>query len=319
MDADTLVKRAQKAIREGEYEFAKECLKQAATLAPLRGDIREMLEFVLQQKPGAREKARPRGLFQTERERAPQPAPSPLRRRRPSWVSFAVTTILIVLVGAGGVTGFLVWKPQLVKFAARVGGEETPSTATATASPTTSTPPGAPVGPQTGDALAAADALAAQSQFEEAVRTLSDALRGASENRPALEKRLAQLRFTWGKELVARSQFDQALANLENAARVDDQNANVYYWLGQAHLLKGKRQPKSSLAAKDYREAERALRECIRLDPSMLEAYYTLARTYSAAGEPDQAATYYKEVIRRAPDSTEANRARDDLKMMDLR
>jgi tetratricopeptide (TPR) repeat protein len=316
MDADTLVTKAEQAIQNGDYELAKEYLKEAAGLAPLRTDVRDMLEFVLQQKPTTKRKARSRGLFQTERERAAGPFAASEPRRRSSWVTPVITFILVALVVGGGVAAFLVWRPQLVRFSQ--GGSTEDSTTTSTAVTEVPSPAGTPSQPGA-ELPASVESLVTQSKYEEAIQLLKKTLDGNPDNRETLTKRLAELQFSWGKELFGQSKLDEAVKNLQSAAEVDQRNPNVYFWLGQSYLLKGKRQQKTGLAAKDYQKAEQALKESVRLDPEMLQSYCALARTYSALAQPDKAAKYYNEVIRKSPDSAEAERARNDLRMMDLR
>lgn len=211
---------------------------------------------------------------------------------------------------------FLVWWPQVVRFSQ--GGSTENSTTTSTAVTEVPSPAGTPSQPGA-ELPASVESLVNQSKYEEAIQLLKKTLDGNPDSRETLTKRLAELQFSWGKELFGQSKLDEAVKNLQSAAEVDQRNPNVYFWLGQSYLFKGKRQQKTGLAAKDYQKAEQALKESIRLDPEMLQSYYALARTYSALAQPDKAAKYYNEVIRKSPDSAEAERARNDLRMMDLR
>jgi tetratricopeptide (TPR) repeat protein len=338
MDADALVEKAHEAIKARNYVLAKKYLKEAASLAPLRSDIREMLEFTLQQRIAAQPQPQ-RPLFRAGRnrsdrsdesdrsERSERSGPSdddddaedapraaaPLRRRFSLFAAFMTLAFLILVAGLGVIV-FLLMRPGLVHLPS-LGAQEGPTTASLSNAPEAEN--GGERQPT--ETLASVDSLLAQSKYRDAVQTLKAALEGDSPDRDALAKRLAEVRFSWGKVLVNDLEFDEAAKNLEAAAQSDPQNADLHFWLGQAYLGKARRQEKHLSAEKSFQAAERAFKESTRLDPDMLKSYNALGLLQAAQAQPVKAARYFREVIDRAPESPEATRARNLMKTMDLK
>lgn len=349
MDADGLVKKAQQAIKTRDYDLARDYLKEAASLAPLRSDIREMLEYVIRRQSSNRQEERPRrsparpapeqevelerpqrlerptrGLFQTERDRsrmAPRPQilnDMPPPRRQPFLLTI-LTFVAIALLVAGGAAALFLMKPDLLKFAQWGNPAGTESLVNGVPDGPTATP--VPSVDRLTEALASATSHVNQNAYEEAVKTIQSAMDAIPEEKENLTKRLGEIYFTWGKDLYRESKLDASVEKLKLAVNAYPENSQIHYWLGEAYYLKARSSEKRTLRSRegDFADAERALKEAIRLDANMLKGYYTLGKAFAAREQFSKAAEYYNEVIRRAPESEEAERARRDLRMMDLR
>ena len=230
-----------------------------------------------------------------------------------------LTFVAIALVVAGGVAALFLLKPDLLKFpqwgeSANIvppdGGDSLGPAATSV-----------PSVDRLAEALASATSLVSRNAYEEAAQIIKSAMEALPEEKENLSKRLGEIYFAWGKDLYRETRLDDAVAKLKLAVEAYPENSQIHYWLGEAYFLKARSSEKRTLRSRegDFAEAEKALKEAIRLDENMLKGYYTLGKTFAAREQFNKAAEYYNEVIRRAPESEEAERARRDLRMMDLR
>lgn len=322
MDTETLIKKAKQSIKLGDYKAARQYLKQAASLAPMRTDIREMLEFTIQQRPlHTSSGPQRRGLFQSQGDRSGAPPMSAAPGRSGSLIGKIIGILLTIFVTAGCVTAFFLLRPRLItsNTISGGGGTESATTATAVTAPTSSTPAPPTPEPTQPDAAATADSLMSQGKYNDAVQTLKTAIESTPSNKDVLTRKLTDIQFTWGKELVigakSEANYDQAIKTLQEVVEIQSTNAEAYYWLGQAHLGKDRLTP----SKKDLKAAEKDLLKSVEIDPNFLKAYEPLGRVYSKQDKLSEAAKYWKEVIKRAPDSTEAARAKEQMRIMDLK
>ena len=242
----------------------------------------------------------------------------PPPRRQPFLLTL-LTFVAIAIVVAGGAAALFLMKPGLLKFAQWGIPASTESPENGISPDPTAT--SAPSMDRLAEALAAATSLVSRNAYEEAVQTIKSAIEALPEEKESLSKRLGEIYFAWGKDLYRESRLDPSVEKLKLAAEAYPENSQIHYWLGEAYFLKARSSEKRTLRSRegDFAEAEKALKEAIRLDENMLKSYYTLGKTFAAREQFNKAAEYYNEVIRRAPESEEAEKARRDLRMMDLR
>lgn len=89
-----------------------------------------------------------------------------------------------------------------------------------------------------------------------------------------------------GKSLLEAGKIDQATETLQEAARLDADNSEVYYFLGMAYARAG-----------SNAQAVEALERATRLGPRNVEARYQLAGFYEAQDQLDKAIEAYSGVI----------------------
>jgi cytochrome c-type biogenesis protein CcmH/NrfG len=106
------------------------------------------------------------------------------------------------------------------------------------------------------DPVAAARQQFDACQFEQAARTLHDAL--------AQNPRDAGLYYWLGRVHYATRNVDQAVFHAERAVRLEPRNAEYHYWLGRAYGRKATRDRSFGLA----RRTRSAFEEAVRLDPN---------------------------------------------------
>ena len=189
MNVDRLVEKAQLALDRGNYEEAKDCLKKAASAAPLRGDIRELLTQTLAMGPGngeAREAEPPRPP--RENRVLPRRPPEPRRpmaslgatRQRTSFFKPILIVVACVCLIGLGITGYLV--------ARRMGIELIPSNGPSSSPTAKPSPTPGPEEARTKEILSAAEAKAQEGKYQEAVDSVKAALVSNPPGRDALAK-----------------------------------------------------------------------------------------------------------------------------------
>ncbi|MBN1866308.1 tetratricopeptide repeat protein [Candidatus Sumerlaeota bacterium] len=301
MDADQLVQRAHDLMRQGDFARARDYLKRAVALAPLRSDIREMLVYALEQESAQAD-------HKPKRERATPLSIAPARRARSSRLlaSSAILVVALALI-AGGVAASLAYL--------RGRPLSLPVLAPSEPKPTPAPTPDAE-SERLDRLIDEAESLAGQAKYEEAIRLMREALQSAPGDPAAIESRLVQMQIDLGKQHYEARRFDEALGALREAVATDPANPECHYWLGQSYYFKGLRES-GKRRKEDLQAAERSLKEAGRLDPTMLKAHAALAETCIKLGNPIEGAAYYKRIIEIDPASPEADRARRQLQTMD--
>ncbi|MEB3227493.1 MAG: tetratricopeptide repeat protein [Synechocystis sp.] len=95
-----------------------------------------------------------------------------------------------------------------------------------------------------------------------------------------------------GKELVDRGNFAQAIAVYQQAASLDQNNAELYGSMGYLHTRQGQ-----------FNEAAQQFQQALKLDPNNPEYYDGLGFSYANLGELSQATSAYSAAISLAPKS----------------
>lgn len=104
----------------------------------------------------------------------------------------------------------------------------------------------------------------------------------------------ADLMLESGKSLLKTDRTDQAIEKLREAARLDEDNSDAYYFLGMAYARN-----------RDTAQAVKALERAVSLGPDNVEARYQLAGFYEAQELLDKAVEAYSGVIQWADPSGE--------------
>jgi tetratricopeptide (TPR) repeat protein len=110
---------------------------------------------------------------------------------------------------------------------------------------------------------------------------------------------LAAQNFARAKLLIGRGRYTDAVTFLENAVELDGLRAVYHMTLGELLIRNPRRRD----------DAERFLREAIRLEPTRPEAYLALAGLCEKTERLEQAVEMYQEALRWDPDEVEAQEA----------
>ena len=100
----------------------------------------------------------------------------------------------------------------------------------------------------------------------------------------------AQLRLELAKRLLRSGDHDAAISELQQVTSDPRSERDARFFLGQAFHAKGF----SDLARKEFTQA---LQEGARLDDRSKEILYNLASIAEAAGETEEARSYYSQVF----------------------
>lgn len=312
MDVERLVEQAVERLNRGDVEGAKTLLRKAATQAPLRTDIRDLLQQCMEMEPSA-----PRMKIPARMEIPRQASLQVVPRRRSHfwlWVGLGAFLLLLLVIGGGAVALYYYWPlvPSLVSPVPGAKVEEGER-------PTPSLTPTPSAGSEALErAREKAASLAGEGSYQEAIKTLESVLEREPQRREACNKDLARWHFELGKEDSRASRHSAAIGHLSQSAKLDGTNAEYHFWLGLTYFRKG-RSGTGSQKTTDLNAARKALSKAVDMAPDNLDALEQLAKTHIALGDRVEASHCYNDIIDRAPDSIQARTARDDLRNMGMR
>jgi len=101
-----------------------------------------------------------------------------------------------------------------------------------------------------------------------------------------------------GTALLRSNHNEEAAVKFERLCAINPDSAKGHYQWGLALLKLGRTS-----------EGSDQLKQAIRLDPRLADAWLTLAGVYQATGDTDQAISTYSEFVRRFPQDNDAQRA----------
>jgi len=320
MNADQLVQQALEALKAEDYPRAKALLKKAASVAPLRSDIRELMVYAI-------ERHQPENNFEPASPPEPEPprprrtAPSrpiPTRRQaapKSSWILWLVGVLILLGVLAGlAVAGYFL----LIRPPDTVGDEEeTIASREDSGTPARENGTVPPAVRENRERLyQLAHRYAQEENYRQAIETMEALIEKDPPEADAYRQELAKWYFA-----VAMTQYDlreyaAATEDFQHATKLHGTSTEYHFWLGQTYYLKG-RNESGSQKKQALNAARESLEEAIRIDPENLKAYDILAKTQIALGSKIQGVECFQEIIRRAPpESFEARRARENLRNM---
>jgi tetratricopeptide (TPR) repeat protein len=105
--------------------------------------------------------------------------------------------------------------------------------------------------------------------------------------------------------LVTLERFDQAIEGFEKAAKLQPDNAEVWYNLAQAAQLKGMRQAEP-LRAQQLQRAVTHYQQCLERDPKHHRAMYNLGVVQHRLGNGEQEVAWYRKALELKPNYTPA-------------
>jgi tetratricopeptide (TPR) repeat protein len=312
MGVERLVEQAVERLNGGDVAGAKTLLRKAATLAPLRTDIRDLLQQCMEMQPSA-----PRMKIPARTEIPRQASLQVVHRRRSHfwlWVGLGAFLLLLLLIGGGAVALYYYW-PLVPSLVSRVPGAKVQEEGRPTPAPTPTPSAGSE---DLERARERAASLAGQGSYQDAIKTLESVLEREPQGREACGKDLARWHFELGKEDSRASRHSAAIGHLSRSAELDGTSAEYRFWLGLTYFRKG-RTGTGSQKTRDLNAAREALSKAVDLDPGNLDALEQLAKTHIALGNKVEAGDCYNDIINRAPDSIQARTAREDLRNMGMR
>ena len=113
------------------------------------------------------------------------------------------------------------------------------------------------------------------------------ALMGASCGpRPALRESSVRDKIMLGDRLIQAESYDEAINVLSQAVHLDPKNAEGFYYLGVSHFYKN-----------DFPEAEKALKESLRLGKRNPDAHNALGLVYAVTNRKSEAMEEYKTAL----------------------
>jgi len=299
---EALVQKGIKALESENYNLAIKYIRQALKYAPFRQDLKDLLAQALEQKPLV---AKPIPPLEEEEEETAEPPPKP--RQKKGGVRIGVWLFFFCVVRLCSVAFFFFFSDAIQTFVSNIARpkEETHIT------------------PEDREAAAlykSAELLQDQRRFSEAILAIQKALEKKPSNTKQFKLKLAELYYEQGEEFDKKDDFKKAIESFEKALVYNPDSIDYLYGLAWASYLQGRKNQNRRLSYQAYFEkALKVLRKIIDTDPDNIRAKNTLARVYIARNETTKAAQMYRQIIRQAPDSAEADRARRALKSMGFR
>jgi tetratricopeptide (TPR) repeat protein len=319
-DADALVEKALECLEREDHEQAKVYLKEAATAAPLRSDIREMLRYTLEEAPSS---GRVRASSGGERSGRMQPAIAVARRRRSLRMMAATVGVFLLMACLGSVVAYLAgYRPRALAWP-RLGGA--PQEGLSPSSEPTPLTEVDPLAQERADLLAAATGQIVEMKFSEAIETLNQALKLDPPDRAPILKELGRCYYELGRRSVRAREGpkagEEAIEHFNKAIEADPGNPEYHFWLGCLLRLKGV-PAKGVERDTALRAAERALQKAIDLNPEgplKLDCHMELAQVCIAQDKKLEAGKHYRTVMDLAPDSAQAEEASKRRRSMGMR
>ncbi|MFW6255290.1 MAG: tetratricopeptide repeat protein [Candidatus Sumerlaeota bacterium] len=302
MDVDKLVEEALECLEDEEYERARQLLKQAATVAPLRTDIRNYLQAAIARKP-----VDSSGIPDIDAESAAAESGSGSAVKHHLVLIFSLIILMLLLAGLA-VGGW--W------LATHDGGlsDIIPG---AKVTPTPSPTPD-PLSTEQRKMLTDARAYADAGNYAEAVKAMDAFLNTAPPQPDLYASDAGQWNYEAAMENYKNRDYSAAIARARRAIELSDDVPEYHFLVGQILFRRG-RLSSGSERREDLEAARQALTKTTELDPEYLKAYDILAKTQIALGDKMEGVQTYYKIIQTAPDSPEARQAQDDLKDMGVR
>ncbi len=126
----------------------------------------------------------------------------------------------------------------------------------------------------------------------------------------------ARLSFNLGTLDLRKDDPAAALVNLDRAAALDPSLSLLPFQRGAAHFRLGQRAADGEVRQREWREAERLLRQMIATQPNYGRAHFLLGRLLLETGRNDEAMMELQSVIRLEPQGKEAQQAHELLQSM---
>ena len=350
MDVDSLVQQATDLARRGHFDEARDALRKAASMAPLRSDIREMLLDINDYAnasgapsvpvpprssapsvrlpssntppPRSAAPASPFARMATDGSAPQQPArPSSKRgsKRGSGLGEFYAPH------RSGSSSWIFLWIGVAVLLVALAVGagvffKNFPVPGSKPQSAPAKTPvPKDPAESQRLELTTEVDKLMSEGKYEDALKTL-DQLMATNPPKPEAYNDLRfKARFELGKAKWQRKEYKSALGDFEEAVQLNPKDSDALFYAGYMHYQVGQAQNKKE-SKSSYLDAEKFLNRAIAENPQNFKAYDSLARTYSKEGKTVEASEKYKKIIELAPpNSPESQNAQRQLKSMGVR
>lgn len=301
MTVDQTVQQARSLMDKGNFDEAKSLLKKAAQQAPLREDIKRLLEKAIAGVPSNSPAEPEEGAGALDQKVASRPTRRKKSRSSARWIlTFLLIAVLFLAAMAG--IGF---------FFANEGRIPHPFRAEPTPTPD----------PQTiarQNLLDTARQLAARGEMSAAIETMQQVLETNPPNPQQYQSTLAEWYLQAGKKAYQASRYQPALDLLEKGLEIQPDSPDLLAWAGYACYRIGRTGPRDGRQEK-LTAATKLLKRAIEANPDNLQTYEILAQSYIALGDKVRGSQYYQEIIRLAPDSPEAREARETLETMGVR
>ncbi|MCX7766742.1 MAG: tetratricopeptide repeat protein [Candidatus Sumerlaeia bacterium] len=303
-----LIEKGKLALEKGDYGSAVVYFRQALHICPLLNEVRELLAYALDKQLLAGAKNN-QGCSQIDVKRiigksnlSPKPAEvSATYRKSWLWVVFSLVLVLVLLLGM--VVVYVLYKESIDKWLIAVLPEKIQ-----------------PIPPEEREALGlynTADIYFKQNRYDDAIETLQKALALNPPSRKKIEDKLAIIYNAKGEALYDREKYLEAIAAYEKAISYNSQVADYFYNLGWAYYRYGLQLQLKKKPAQKYLDlAEKSFKKALEIDSGMLRAYQGLARVYTRLNRPELSAKMYQKIIELAPESYEAEIAKQQLKNM---
>jgi len=306
--ADQLVQQALDALKADEFAKAKTLLKQAASQAPLRPDIKELLTYAIEQEAvgggNLSNSARTKATGQMGRNSTSG------RSARLMVLTAIVIGVLIIVVS---LAAFIV--PRLMRDETEGKGE-----AVITPSPALS--------PDPDPFVEKRKQLAAQykkqkddQKYDTALETLGEILKTEPPDRRQWLDEVARVHYFKGLIAVAKDKRDDAIEAFQKAVEtapegLDPEKVPYAFHLGYYLYRRASLDRRGSAQQSDLQTALEQLESAKETNPDHLKTLETLALVHIKLGNRTEGTEYYKAIMEKAPGSSEADKAEQALRSM---
>ncbi len=304
---DDLIDEGIASLEKGDYEDAVACFREVLRIMPMRNDVRQLLAHALDEemrterkttlKPSKRKREKGDRSASTKVE---EPAEERAARKKTSLSCFFLVAFFIVVVLAMGVIFIMFNEPILERLKTIVPEQIQPISA----------------GEKESLALyETAQHYYRQQRYDEAIATLTRALGLHPASDPEIKAQLALVYNAKGDKEYDEGNYLSAAEAYEKAVSFNPDKVDYLYNAGWAYYQYGLKERQKS-TSKYYVLARDSFEKAIKQDEMFLRAYQGLARVYIRQNRPEMAAKMYKKIIELAPESYEAENAREQLKNM---
>ncbi|MBM3334854.1 tetratricopeptide repeat protein [Candidatus Sumerlaeota bacterium] len=303
-EIDQYVEKGLAALEREQYDAAAEIFRRAVQRAPFRHDVRDYLAFALDRQ-FSREGIQPEARLPGQVGSSSSAAAVASGRPRATRVRFPLRTMIAAMTAAALVLAVIVvarsvnlsgLREKIAKPRASAGAK------------------------QITDALARADNAVGRGQWDEALQILQSA-RGqvaASDpsNAAAVESQIAEVYAARARSFFDKHNYDKAFEVAQEGLKRNPNSPPLNLIVGQYYEREGNtvRVRDKAQARALWEKACEALSKTIAADPRNLEALDLLGKTYSRFDDLTKAINTWKRIVELAPDSSQAEKARNYLK-----
>ena len=303
---DILLEKAVDALEKEDYDRTIEYIRKAIELSPFRQDLKALLAHALERKPFTPPPPPPRIEGKEEEKSEAQEEERPIARLTPKkrGIPIGLWLLIFSVLCISSLAFFFFFSNAIQTFVNNLSKPREEIRLS-------------PADREAATLFKTAESLEEQKRFSEAIDTLQKAIDKKPSDKKQYEQKLGELYFELGENYEGKNDYPHAIASYEKAVQLNPNSSEYYYGLGWTNYIQGRKYQNRQQRYQSYFDKSLdALKKSLELNPDNLLARKALARLYIARNETTRAAEMYRQIIRQAPDTSEAEQAQRALKSM---